>query len=294
MAAIGAPASRPSVINVGGVAEEGPAVVGRSIHTTRRRSAGVYATDAPDGTTLRYATAGPEDGEAVALVGEAGFGSWQWGWQHGALGPFRTIAVDLRGTATTADPPSGPCDADTLAADLESVLADAGVRRVHLLGFGLGGMVCLRHAREYGRVRSLTLVGTAASGESIDRAGFEAVFEDPDALSELFTPTFREERPDIAGLVAERRREGDPSTEVREAQLAAALSFDADPLYELDRPALVLHAVDDPVVPTSAGEELAEGLPRGTFEPVEGRRLAHVEHSVAVNDRLDGFLRSVE
>jgi pimeloyl-ACP methyl ester carboxylesterase len=252
----------------------------------------VHTTSAPDGTTLRYATAGAEDGEAVTLVGEAGFGSWQWGWQHGALAPFRTLAVDLRGTGP--DAPSGPYDVDALAADLEAVLADAGVRRAHLLGFGLGGMVCLGHAREYGRARSLTLVGTAASGWAVDREAFEAPFESPDALSELLTPEFLEVRPDLVERIVEWRREEDPPAEVREAQLAAALSFDAGPLYELDHRALVLHAVDDPVVPISAGESLGEGLPRGTFESVEGRRLAHVEHSVAVNDRLDEFLRSVD
>ena len=250
----------------------------------------MQTTTAPDGTTLRYA-AGPEGGEVVALVGEAGLGPWQWGWQHGALSPFRTLAVDLRRTG--ADAPSGPYDATTLADDLEAVLADAGVRRAHLLGFGLGGMVCLRHAREYGRARSLTLVGTAASGRAVDRPAFEAAFGSDDALSGLFTPGFRERRPDLAERVVEWRREEDPPAEVREAQFAAALSFDAGPLYELDHPALVLHAVDDPVVPLAAGEGLAEGLPRGEFEAVEGRRLAHVEHSVAVNDRLDGFLRSV-
>jgi pimeloyl-ACP methyl ester carboxylesterase len=252
----------------------------------------VHTTTASDGTTLRYATAGPADGEAVVLVGDAGFGPWQWGWQHGSLGPFRTLAVDLRGTGP--DVPSGPYDVDTLAADLETVLADAGVRRVHLLGFGLGGMVCLRHAREYGRARSLTLVGTAASGGAVDRESFEAPFESPDALSELFTPGFLEARPDLVGRIVEWRREEDPPAEVREAQLAAALSFDAGLLYELPSPALVLHAVEDPVVPLSAGEELAEDLPNGTFEAVEGRRLAHVEHSMAVNDRLDEFLRSVD
>ena len=251
----------------------------------------MYTTDAPDGTTLRYATAGPEDGEAVALVGEAGFGPWQWGWQHGALAPFRTLAVDLRGTGP--DAPSGPYDVDTLAADLEAVLADAGRRRAHLLGFGLGGMVCLRHAREFGRARSLTLVGTTASGEAMDRDAFEAPFGSPGALSELFTPGFREARPDLLDRIVEWRRQEDPPAEVREAQVTAALSFDAGPLYELDHPALVLHAVDDPVVPASAGEELADGLPNGTFEAVEGRRLAHVEHSMAVNDRLDEFLRSI-
>lgn len=249
-------------------------------------------TDAPDGTTLRYATAGPADGETVALVGEAGFGPWQWSWQHGALGPFRTLAVDLRGTGPEAPP--GPHSVGTLAADLEAVLADAGVRRTHLCGFGLGGMVCLRYAREYGRTRSLALVGTAASGGAVDRGGFEALFEAPDALSGAFTPRFREARPDLVERIVEWRRDEDPPADVREAQLAAALSFDAGPLYELGVPALVLHGVADPVVPAEAGEELAEGLPNCAFEPVEGRRLAHVEHSVAVNDRLDGFLRSVD
>jgi pimeloyl-ACP methyl ester carboxylesterase len=252
----------------------------------------VHTTDAPDGTPLRYATAGPADGEAVALVGEAGFGPWQWGWQHGALGPFRTLAVDLRGTGP--DAPPGPYDVDALAADLDAVLADAGVRRVHLLGFGLGGMVSLRYAREYGRARSLTLVGTAATGDAVDRAAFEAPFEAPDALSGLFAPAFREARPDLLERIVEWRREEDPPADVREAQVAAALSFEAGPLYELPTPALVLHALDDPVVPTAAGEDLAERLPGGRFEPIEGRRLAHVEHSAAVNDRLDGFLQSVD
>lgn len=249
-------------------------------------------TRAPDGTTLRYASAGPTEGETVALVGEAGLGPWQWGWQHGRLGPFRTLAVDLRGTGSSE--PSGPYRVRTLAADLEAVLADAGVRRVHLLGFGLGGMVCLRHAREYGRARSLTLIGTVSTGDAIDRPAFEALFEAPDALSGAFTPAFREARADLVERIVEWRREEDPSPAVREAQFDAALSFEAGPLYELDTPSLVLHALDDPVVPTAAGESLAEDLPHGIFEPVEGRRLAHLEHSVAVNDRLDEFLRSVE
>lgn len=250
----------------------------------------MHTTDAPDGTTLRYASAGPADGEAVALVGEAGFGPWQWGWQHGHFGSFRTLAVDLRGAGPEAPP--GPYDVGTLAADLEAVLADAGVRRVHLLGFGLGGMVCLRHAREHGRARSLALVGTAPTGEAVDREAFEVLFESPESLSGAFTPAFREARPDLVERVVEWRREEDLRAEVREAQLAAALSFDAGPLYEVPLPALVLHGIDDPVVPVSTGEELADGLPGGTFEAVEGRRLAHVEHSVAVNDRVDELLRS--
>ena len=252
----------------------------------------MHTTDASDGATLRYASAGPIADETVALVGEAGLGPWQWGWQHGRFGSFRTLSVGLRGIEP--DTPPGPYSVGTLATDLDAVLADAGARRAHLLGFGLGGMVCLRHAREYGRARSLTLIGTATTGEAVDREAFERLFESPDALSAAFTAAFREARPDLLERIVEWRREEDPSIEVREAQLAAALSFDAGPLYELGLPALVLHALEDPVIPVSTGEELADGLPRGEFEPVEGRRLAHVEHSVAVNDRIDEFLRSLD
>jgi pimeloyl-ACP methyl ester carboxylesterase len=86
------------------------------------------------------------------------------------------------------------------------------------------------------------------------------------------------------------RREEDASEAVRTAALGALRAFDAGPLYELTTPALVLHAVDDPVVPFDAGEALGDGLPNGRFEAVEGRRLAHAEFSAAVNDEVLGFL----
>ncbi|ERH09594.1 MAG: hypothetical protein J07HX64_01353 [halophilic archaeon J07HX64] len=44
------------------------------------------------------------------------------------------------------------------------------------------------------------------------------------------------------------------------------------------------------MVPTGVGRNLAEGLPHGTFETVEGRHLCFAEHSRAVSDRLLGFL----
>ena len=74
---------------------------------------------------------------------------------------------------------------------------------------------------------------------------------------------------------------------------AAALSFDAGALYEVSVPALVCHGIDDPVVPTEAGEELAGELPYGRFEAVSGKRCFYVEHAGAVTDRVEGFLDSV-
>lgn len=256
--------------------------------------AGVYTTT-DDGVELFSETSG--DGETIAFVGECGFGAWQWAWQSDALaGPAETLVWDLRGTGRS-DTPAGPYDVDRLAADLEAVLADNSVRRVHVVGAGLGGMIALRYAREYGRAASLSLFGTASDGENVDGAALRELFPDPsdataaafrDTLDGAFSQAFLES--DASEQIIEWRREGDSLGAGLDAQISAVESFAAGPLYELTTPTLVFHGVDDPVVAPEVGRELAEKLPRGAFEAVEGRRLAHVEYARAVTDRLDGFI----
>lgn len=248
-----------------------------------------------DGIELYYETAG--EGETVAFVGEAGYGAWQWGWQHRRVtGPYRTVVWDLRGTGRS-DAPAGPYDVETLAADLETVLAAIPAQRVHLVGAGLGGMVALRHAREYGRARTLTLFNTAATGTAIDERAYRGLFAPDDdetalrsSLSGAFSKAFRDEEPALVDRICEWRTEEDAGPDALEAQIEAALSFDAGPLYELTHPALVCHGLADPVLPIETGRTLATELPNGTFEAVEGRHLCFVEHARAVTDRLLDFL----
>ena len=255
-------------------------------------------TTTNDGVRLYYETAG--SGETVAFVGEAGYGAWQWGWQHRHVtGPYETLVWDLRGTGESAAPP-GPYDVETLAADLDAVLAAADCRRVHLVGAGLGGMVALQYARDYGRARSLTLFGTAPSGDIVDDAAFEALHAPPDdvaALRESLTGAFSQEflstQTETVEQICEWRAGEDTTKGAFEAQHAAVRSFDAGPLHELTLPALVCHGVDDPVVPVDTGRTLAAELPRGEFEPVDGKHLCFVEHSRAVADRLLAFLDDI-
>jgi pimeloyl-ACP methyl ester carboxylesterase len=256
-------------------------------------------TVAEDGTALGYELAGEPDRPAIAFLPDVCFGPWVWGWQAPALaGPYRTVVHATRGT--DGSDRSGPYTVDRLAADLEAVLADADLGRIYLVGAGLGGMVALRHARRYGRARSLSLLGAAASGDRIDGAALSALHPsepDPgafeDSLSLAFTDRFRSE----AGLVeriAAWRREEDATGAAASGHRTAALDFEAEPLYELSLPALVCHGVDDPVVPIDAGEALAEALPRGRFEPIEGRRCCYVEHARAVTDAIDGFIAETD
>lgn len=251
-------------------------------------------TATSEGVDLYYETTGT--GETVAFVGEAGYGGWQWSWGYGAVaGPYRALTLDLRGTGRS-DAPAGPYDVDTLAADLEAVLSAADARRAHLVGAGLGGMVALRYARTFDRARTLALFSTAAEGSRIDESALRALHAPPEdrealreSLSGAFSPSFLAAE-DHLEQILEWRADGDASEAGFEAQLGAALAFEAGPLYEVGLPALVCHGLADPVVPVAAGRALAEALPRGTFEPVEGRHLCFAEHSRAVTDRLRGLL----
>ncbi|WP_302082767.1 alpha/beta fold hydrolase [Salinibaculum rarum] len=244
-----------------------------------------------NGVGVHYDTAG--DGETVAFVADAGYGAWLWGWQHRAVaGPRESLVWDLRGTGQS-DALPGPYDVDTLAADFEAVLRDAGIDRTHVVGAGLGGMVALRYAREYDRARTLTLLCTAADGDDIDTGALGSLFpEERDreslraSLSGAFSPSFRDARPDLVDRIVEWRQSEDATPAAVSAQTAAMETFEAGPLYEVTLPTLVCWGRADPVVDPAAAQRLAETLPKGTGEAVEGRHLCFVEHSRAVTERL--------
>ncbi len=250
-----------------------------------------------DGVGLHYETrgAGQGDRNPVAFVGDAGYGAWQWGFQDRLAGPHETVVYDHRGTGRS-DTPAGPYDVTTLAADLEAILADAGVDAASLVGAGLGGVVALAYAHEHDRARSLALFGTGPTGGAVDGAGLRALHAPPGetgacrgSLDGALSPAFRESNPGVVDRVCAWRADDDADREGFEAQAAAWLGFGGVPLYEVTVPALVLRGVDDPVVSEADSRALADGLPRGEFLPVEGRHLAHVESARAVTDRLLAF-----
>ncbi|WP_224333138.1 alpha/beta fold hydrolase [Haloprofundus halobius] len=246
------------------------------------------------GVSLHYQTDG--DGETVAFVGDAGYGAWQWGWQHAAVaGPFESLVYDQRGVGHS-DAPDGPYTVGELAQDLEVVLAAHKVRKAHLVGAGLGGMVALQTALSSNRVASLTLLATAATGDGLDAAPLYADPTDRDALRRAteaaLSSSFVERHPDVVDRIVAWRADEDASPGAWEAQRAAVERFDvSDRLYEMTTPALVVHGTADSAWPVERGRELAEGLPRGTFAAVDGaNHLVGVEASKDVNDRLLAFL----
>ncbi|WP_224448057.1 alpha/beta fold hydrolase [Haloprofundus salilacus] len=252
------------------------------------------ATATNGGVSLYYDTDG--EGETVAFVGDAGYGAWQWGWQHAVVaGPFESLVYDQRGVGRS-DTPDGPYTVGELAQDLEVVLADRGVRKAHLVGAGLGGMVALQAALSSNRVASLTLLATAAAGADLELGTLYGDPTDRDDLRRVteaaLSEEFVSEQPEVVDQIAAWRADDDASPRAWEAQAAAVDQFDvSDRLYEVTTPALVLHGTADSTWPIERGRKLADGLPHGTFGAVDGTgHLVGVEASKDVNDQLLAFL----
>jgi len=245
------------------------------------------------GVALGYEVAG--SGPTVAFCGEAGFGPWQHGWQHAALaGPYGAVVPETRGIGDS-DAPPGPYAVADLAADLSAVLSAHGARRVHLVGYGLGGMVALALALDSARPASLAVVGTPASGGAFDPDPLWAPPDDRAAVAasteRLLSAGFVDRRPGVVDRITDWRTDEDAGRPVWEAHRAAAQGFDVgDRLYELTTPTLVIQGTDDRVCPPAAGRSLAEGLPRGALFEVDAGHLAGVEAARPVNDELAGWL----
>ena len=253
-----------------------------------------------DGCSIYYERDAADSGaETVVLVGDLGLGAWQWGWQYNALaGPFETIVYDHRGCGRS-DAPPGPYAMSDLVGDLEAILNDLNTRRAHLVGCGLGGCVALAVAQRTSRVESLVLLGTPASGEAFDPADLRADPADSAALRDsttaLLSAEFCDQQPAVIDQIVEWRSEEDAPPAVGDAHAAAIEGFDAEPLYELTRPALVVAGGEDSVVDSTASKRLAEGLPRGEFRAYpDAGHLLTVERSAPLNDDLVGFLESDE
>ncbi|MCU4743240.1 alpha/beta hydrolase [Natronoglomus mannanivorans] len=284
-----------------------------------------WATNDDDGVTIYYERDGDDDraSEAVVLVQGLGYGRWMWRWQREALrDEFGVIAPDNRGTGRSDVGISGllrklpkrirsplltgrfSYTIDEMAADLEAVLDDAGIREAHVVGASMGGMIAQRYALEYTRAKSLTLCCTTHGGPDavpMPAETRETLFETPDGsererlrhrMRPAFNDRFTNRNPHLMDRIIEWRLEQDASEPAQEAQLGAASSFDvSDRLGRLRIPTLILHGTDDRIVPVENARLLQEKIPDSRMEIVDGgSHMFFLEDDDVVNDHLREFL----
>ncbi|WP_407278748.1 acetoin dehydrogenase dihydrolipoyllysine-residue acetyltransferase subunit [Aromatoleum evansii] len=150
------------------------------------------------GRKLRYLKRG-EGGEPMILVHGFGGDLNNWLFNHEALAADRAVyALDLPGHGESAKQ-VGDGSLATLAAAVTGFMEAVGIESAHFVGHSMGGAVSLAVAQAApARVKSLTLIASAALGDEINGAyldGFVAA-GDRRALKPVLTELFSD-----AGLV---------------------------------------------------------------------------------------------
>jgi 3-oxoadipate enol-lactonase len=252
---------------------------------------------------LGYTIDGDADAPVLVLGGSVGTDRRMWEPQLPALAErFRVIRYDHRGHGAS-EIPAGPYTLAELGGDVLGMLDHLGVRRAHLGGLSLGGMVAMWVAAHVpSRVDRLALFCTSAhlppAQNWLDRAatvrgsGMAAV---ADAVTaRWFTPEFAASAPELA--TAHRAMLLSVPAEGYAGCCEAIASMDLrEVLPRIQAPTLVVAGRDDPVTPEPDARTIAAGIADGgavsRVELVDGAHLATVQDPERCTDLLLEHLR---
>lgn len=242
-------------------------------------------------------------GEPIVMIMGLGCSSAMWF----RLAPLlachhRVILLDNRGSGQTEVKYFVSHRITAMAEDVVAVLDAAGESTAHILGFSMGGMIAQQLAIDHpGRVRTLTLLATHCGSA-------HAVLADPKVTNLLFakgsmTPeqslnvmapyVYAKETP--AHLIAEDaavRLATYPTLRDHQGQLNGLLYWSAHAqLRRIQVETLVLHGLEDQLIPPANGRMLAERIPHARLiELPKASHWASTDQTEAVATAIEGFV----
>lgn len=177
---------------------------------------------------------------------------------------------------------------DDMAEDTIGLLVALGIRRVHLVGASMGGMIAqLVAARRPARVASLTSIMSTTSERKLPRGRFKVLLRlakapksrDKDVIAAHLARTMLMiSSPKIGRSYddweAEIRRTVErsyyPAGTARQTLAVLAAAPREDLLGGVRCPALVIHGAADPLLPVKHGRATAAALPHARYEEIAG------------------------
>ena len=226
-----------------------------------------------------------EGDETVLMLMGLGGRAADWGdaVPDGLARRYRVITLDNRGTGASSKP-RGTYPIDRMADDAVGVLGSLGVRRVHLVGLSMGGLIAQSMALRYpDLVGKLVLLSTGPGGGEMVASGLDiarllvpprgqpAAVTVRNTMRAIAAPGFADAHPDeIDRLVSIAMAQPTPvRTFLSHYQAVRSTDFTAR-LKEIRAGTLVIHGDRDPLVPFSNGENLAAGIPGARFHALPG------------------------
>lgn len=236
-----------------------------------------------DGTRIHYRDVGAGSEPLLLIMGLGGSGNAWWRLLPHLQDRMRLLVVDNRGTGES-DPVRGLLSISDLVADVLAVLDDAGVRRAHVHGVSMGGMVAQHLALDHpDRVASLLLGCTSAQarsgqppwrllGSSALRPLLGPGRSWPVLSRVLYAQHTFDEAPDRIAEDLDLRLRDATQPQTVYAQLLAIARHDVRRrLTGLGRfPVTVIHGDEDRLVAPARGRALAAAIPGATFVMIGG------------------------
>jgi pimeloyl-ACP methyl ester carboxylesterase len=252
-----------------------------------------YVTATND-VRLYYERAGATTGgpTVLLLMGLGATGRiWTPAVRRFAAAGYEVLTIDNRGSGRSQTPWL-PWTTRTMAADAVTLLDALGLRRAHVVGASLGGMVAQEVALEFPeRVSTLVLGCTTGGMPRFDlmprrglldllvagaRTAFPAASEEARVAEFLrlsVSPAFARDCPpddEARRAVAAMLEDRVGPRGFAHQTLAAGRHSSWGRLDRLDLPVQVQHGTADRLIPFAAGRELARRIRGASFEPIEG------------------------
>lgn len=263
-----------------------------------------------NGIGFEYERSGPDTGEPLLLIHGVGAQLIQWPSEYVRAfenSGFCVIRFDPRDIGlsthldslptpdieaalsahTRGEKADIPYDLTDLSNDVALLMEALGIGSAHIFGMSLGGIVAQQLAIDHpSKVRSLTIVMSHSGNPdapAADPAPLLRPIPDPRADEEGFiagsietlraigSPRFPIPVERLRAFVRDpMRRAFDPAGFVRQLVAGRTASDRREGLRSLSMPTIVIHGVQDPLIPVAAGEDIAANIPGAYMVRIDG------------------------